>query len=147
MKKIFLLLFISSCWISCDKNRNNQYSTWFINGESFYSRDVSFETNKGGNHLSTDSKDNGFNLGSEMGGRPHPGYIGISTDYNSYNPALFRAYFYRNGTYYSLSRHNPDSVLVSLPNGKVRYEMPVAWFVNYNNPADSVQISGTFNEP
>lgn len=147
MKKLILLSAVCCCWMSCDKNRNKQYSTWYINGESFYSRDVVFATSKGGNNLTKTGTDNGFSLGSGLTSAPQPGYLGISIDAVSHNPALFRVHFYQNGAGYQLSSHNPDSVLASYVNGKLRYEMPAAWFVNYTDPTDSVLISGTFNEP
>jgi len=147
MKKTILALVFLGSLSACDKNRNNQYSTWVVNGEGFSTRDVHYETSKGGTYLSSTSNIDGFSLGWKMQSPPSPGYLFISIDTVSHNPGLFRLSISRGGAHYRLSPYNADSVLVSTVNGKNRYEMQPAWYLNNLNPLDSVWVYGTFNNP
>ncbi|PSK91438.1 hypothetical protein [Taibaiella chishuiensis] len=147
MKKVLFIAALSCSLFSCDKNRNKQSSYWYINGERFESKDVELAIGKGGAYLGKADRDNGFSLGWKLTSPPQAGYVGISIDTVSYNPALFKVSFSQGDAIYTLSRHNPDSVLVSYIGGKVRYDLAPAWFFSYSNPRDSALISGQFNEP
>lgn len=138
MRKMLFIFIVSCSALACGKNKNKQYTTWYINGEIGYSRAVSQGA----------GADNGLSLGWKLSSPLRAGYVGISTNSAGNNPAIFVADLYREGDYYRLSIHNSDSMLVSYADGKTRYEPAPVLFDSFADAGDSIVISGgAFDEP
>jgi hypothetical protein len=146
MNRILLSVCIMVCVsiVSCKKEL--PYSIWIVNGEGFNTNKVAEAKGKGGSGLQSDDQENGFTMVWGLYGIPGPGVHYISLE-QSNNPGLLRVSFGYKGTFYVLSPNNSDSLIATVVNNKMHYEMPAAWFKNYNNPMDSVLISATLIQP
>lgn len=147
MKKI-LIVAISLLFIACKKETPKQYSYWKINGTEYSSNNVEMYEDKSGSGF--ECRDNiGFSIGFRYSKLPRSGaWPIIKTETN--DPSFAEVYFYverKIGEYYKMSISESDSIIATEHNGKVQYILAPTWFVHSLNAADSVLISGTFNEP
>ncbi len=63
------------------------------------------------------------------------------------NPTYVSLWFYFDSIPYGVTASNTVKLHASEQNGKAQYTLPQTWFVNYNNPQDSLLVEGVFNEP
>ncbi len=153
MKKILsisLIVIVSIICTACKKDKPRQYSYWKINGQEFSTNDTKYSIAKNGSDL-TSYGSNSFSFYNLGYGVPSTAFtVGqhlLSPDTISNDPELLHAYFKYNDIIYSPMPDHNDTIVVSMPNQKIRYTLYPSWFVNKNNANDSVLIEGTFNEP
>lgn len=154
MRNLFYVpIFGLSCIfvLACGKQHHKPYSTWAVNGkDTFRTNEVYYRKDKSETSLYSEGI-NSFafsNLGAGVGADAFtPGIHVLSSDNSSHNPDLLHAFFkYYDTAYTPMPFHN-DTIEVLLISGKLRYRLYNSWFVNIDNPDDSVSIQGTFNEP
>lgn len=134
---------------ACNKKEKGQFSTWYVNNDSFTTNEVIMSVERNGCSLSSPNKEKGFSLykgGSGFGNPPQLGTYILSADYESGNPDLQHANFYYKGLFYRLLPDQADTLIIAKPAGKFRYTLKPGWFVNTVDSLDSVLIRGVFNE-
>lgn len=147
---LLLLLFVA-----CRKQEARQFSDWYFNTEAISSNNTRINEDKGGSSMYTMdgmntnsvNRDNGFVLSCGLYSLPSSSNYDLYNGPPSYNPALLKLYIYHKGSEYHLSENDSAHVTISVVNGKRRYEIPEAWFINSGNNLDSALVKGTFCEP
>lgn len=147
MRKVMILA-IGTLLIACNKEKPKQYSYWTINGQEYSSNNV--EAAEGHNRPlailgSYDSVR--FDISFKQGYLPTEGNWPLATLSSSNDPTKANMGFYFGTTPYIVSEHNTNLLQASANNDKARYSLSPTWFINYHDPADSILIEGTFNEP
>lgn len=138
------------CATACDRKQYPHYSVWYVNDMEESSNQTAWNEGKGGWSLQTDeeTRSRGFyirwrNTYAPAAGVTYPIYTGPASN----DPSLLYVGIYKTDTFYTLSPHNPDSLTVTIINGKRQFTMSEAWFLNYNNSDDSIRVRGVFSEP
>jgi hypothetical protein len=150
MKELFkiTLLFIIVLIVSCKKKEKPNVSTWTVNGETFTATaDVSI--GKAIAILSSNDIKNRFSITfyqSYPEHLPREGDWLINTGHDQ-DPNRVFIDFYYNNQFYIISPNEIKYLEASTLNEKASYTLNPTWYISYNNPADSVLIQGTFNEP
>ncbi|HTO14741.1 MAG TPA: hypothetical protein VLZ83_03175 [Edaphocola sp.] len=140
--------------LSCNKYRNNQYSTWYVNGEEFKTNKVDISKGEDAYGISSipQNSPNSFDIGFHsipFGGK----YIGRPFNFSDPNLASMKIN-YQNKKYKAIDSN--DVVICKRVNEKLQITLNDTWFYNYdygsNNSIiihydDSVLIKGVFNEP
>lgn len=145
-KFILPLLLITLSILACGKKDKKQYSTWTINSVTFTSNNVHTTIGKARADLACDDADRfglTFNIGDQL---PHAGNFGIEHIVGS-APDSVSVGFYKGTIFYVISPYSHGVISSSVTNNKAKFTLSPTWFVNYHNSADSVKISGEFNEP
>jgi hypothetical protein len=141
---IVFLILVSAC----GKKNKKQYSDWSMNGEKFSTNEVLATVGKVVTVLESKDKYNGFNITFLVGfSMPTQGTFQMLYDPSSNDQSIASVAFFVKGIGYIPSQTPISYLKASSNNSKARYSIEPTWFINYNTGADSVLISGTFNEP
>jgi hypothetical protein len=160
MKKIALFpgmlgLFL----VACHKDKKHdpepepiirQYSYWTVNGDSFSTNHVEATIGKARMDLYSENAANlffiSFNFGFEL---PKNGNFTIShlNDPDSANFAYVHVSFHYHDSVFLIANNEHAILSAHFANDKAQYILDPTWYVNYENPLDSVLIQGEFNEP
>ena len=149
MKNKFILpfLLITLSLAACGKKDKKQFSTWTVNGENFSSNEVEASLGKVICALSSNDFNNRFSFGFAVGVElPKQGNFLISHVKN-YDPDKVVLSFYYKGNFMIIAPSQNTAVVATNNNGKAQYTLPPTWYIYFENPSDSVLISGAFNEP
>lgn len=145
MKKVLFFAAVILLFAKCGKRK--QYSHWKVNGNEYRSNNIEKTVGQGsGGYLSCMDQEARFSLYFDCTCLPVGGDYQIVKDVNS-TPGLVEVKICFSSRCYIVSEHEKKMLSSSYQNEKSRYEMPPTWFVNFNNPTDSILVEGTFNEP
>lgn len=155
LKSSLILLSLLPVIVSCTKTEQRQMSTWYFNGEVISTNNVQLYEDKAGSSMfarekdkeNTMNMDKGFALSCGSTSFPSNSSYPLYNGPQSYNPSLLQLHISYQGRLYGLSKYNAANVLISAPNGKLRFELPEAWFTNVSDGQDSALVKGTFCEP
>ncbi|HTO15749.1 MAG TPA: hypothetical protein VLZ83_08255 [Edaphocola sp.] len=146
MKKTLTIISAILLFNSCKKEKSKQYSYWKIDGIEYKSNNV--EIAIGHQIASMGSRDSDrFDLRYYRPSFPTSGEWLIVKQNLSQNPEWVSMNFYLGNKIYHISPNEIKYLNVTSNNNKVQFNLSSTWFVEYNNPIDSVLIEGTFNEP
>ncbi|HTO14742.1 MAG TPA: hypothetical protein VLZ83_03180 [Edaphocola sp.] len=146
MKNIIIgIAVLSLSLLSCNKYRNNQYSTWYVNGEEFKTNEVKITMGPEETYILSTIKNNlKNNFGLSFYNKPVLGIYKIRVGYD-YNYA-FLDIFYNSKYYYPLDT-NAFILVENNNNNKLKFTLKDTWFHYYYDKNDSVLVHGVFNEP
>jgi hypothetical protein len=147
MKRATLLVCTIICLMFTACKKEKQYSTWYVNSDSFSTNEAETSIGKAIAKFSSLNHDNKnyFRIGFNVGYLPTEGQYKI--EYNSTTSIFSGISFYYNGVFFISSPNTENYLYASSNSGKASYSLPATWFINYDNHEDSVLIKGTFNEP
>lgn len=138
MKKIIIVLLLIAAVSSCKKEKENQFSTWYVNGQKFTTNDVGVAKGKAIYVLSSDNYQmgsNGFSLAISGDGILPVNYLNcmhyvcLKIKYNS------KFYFGR----------PPATISSSFNNDKHSFKLNKTWFYSSSNPdEDSILVKGVY---
>ena len=127
---------------ACNKDNKKQYSTWYVNGQEFKSNNVKKDIGNSASLINCYDEINRFTIGFII---PLPTFGTYPLLIGTYaHPDSVNINFYYNNNFY-IPYHNGELKIIG--NKKFKAELSPAWFKNYDDPFDTVLISGTFNEP
>lgn len=142
MKKIIIVFLLLTTVCSCKKDRQKQYSTWYINGQKFTTNDVRVDAGKAIYIISSNNFTEGFSL--TLFHKVSSGTVNIDCDNN--NPTFGCLAITHLDTGYIPKP--PLQLAANLINRKSSYLLREAWFYNsYRPDEDSILVKGVFNEP
>lgn len=149
-KTIFpVLSVICLCNTACKKEDNRQYSTWYVNEDTFTTNDVKTDIGKVVANIQTNNISNGFwlwfNTGSLRGGFPTSGSFKL--DCSQQNPQWVCMGIFFKDTGFLSNENNLKYIAASQKNGKAQYILDTTWFYNSYRPNDSIKVHGIFNQP
>lgn len=141
--------------VACNKKKDKQLSTWYVNNQATSSNNVMMYEGRGGSSLFVMDGDkinnadtnNGFYLRCGTGALPFSGTSPLYNGPPSNDPSLLRLSIFHNGIQYQLSKHNTASILTTGIKGERKFELPETWFTNTRNEQDSALVKGVFAEP
>jgi len=141
MKKVMIALCLLVTVYSCKKKDENQFSTWYVNGQKFSTNDVGVDGGKAIYILSTNTfgiDSNGFEIVINNGGIHPTHWLDCYTD------MCFKLIY--NGGYYT--GRLPGRITSSFNNDRNSFKLNEAWIYNsYTPEEDSILVSGIFSEP
>jgi hypothetical protein len=145
MKKIMPLLAAILCVSACKKDPPKQYSYWTVNSDSFRTNNVTLSIDKTGTILHGENDAGSFGLYWGLHSLPTDsnGYLIDSDSPNPVDVSVIIGYQGQSYRVYQLGQY----LSAELVNGKAQYRLTDVWFKDYNNPNDTVLVSGTFNQP
>lgn len=147
IKKYVLLLTSSFLLVACNKDAKKQYSHWKVNGVAYSSNNVEATEAYNRPVSSVYCRDKTrFDISFNIEKLPHSGEFPVRND-NSQSPSIVSVGFCFNTVCYGVKENNIATLKASDINGKAQYALAPTWFVNFNNPDDSLLIEGIFNEP
>ncbi|OJV56069.1 MAG: hypothetical protein BGO31_18520 [Bacteroidetes bacterium 43-16] len=146
MKNLFIFLLIGFgliYYISC-KKKPNYFSDWKINGTAYRSNNVTVSEGKGIVTMACYARE-GFSLvWYTSSGFPDRGGMWLIADGSSGTAGVG---IYHEGKYYMVSPNEVKYLNFGVGNGTIEFQAEPAWFINYENPADSVLVEGVFRRP
>ncbi|RYD99046.1 MAG: hypothetical protein EOP54_05465 [Sphingobacteriales bacterium] len=148
MKNLLLFLslgFVLAYSTSCEK-KPKQFSDWKINGTAYRSNNVSVSVGKGSAAMACQEPE-GFSIVwyTSSGFPDRDGRVWRIADGGQGTVGLG---IYRQGIYYNVSPHEIKYMRSRIgDNGGIELVVEPVWYVNYDNPADSVLIEGVFRRP
>jgi hypothetical protein len=150
MKELFkiTLLFIIVLIVSCNKKEKPNVSTWTVNGETFTGM-AEVSLGKAIAILSSNDIKNRFSITfyqSYPEHLPREGKWPISAG-SGQDPNRVYVDFHYNNKVFIISPSKIKYLEASTINEKASYTLNPTWYISYDNPADSVLIQGTFNQP
>lgn len=136
-------------FVGCKKAEKKNYSSWKVNETSFVTNEVDLAIGKARCGFAATDISNRFSLGFTFGYElPKSGTFTITTSGSGGDPTFVGLTFYYNGRFYIVSPNVTAKLTAGENSKKARYTLPPTWYVSYESPeADSVLISGEFNEP
>jgi len=160
MKTIILFCYSLLLFAACKKSDNRQYTTWHIIGKGDFSSNqvtIHYNTTHPSGSISMTSEQTNPGIGfdfylSKYGGYyenslPQTGNFILSrTVLNDGNYYIIPSFRY-NSAYYELTTSTRKVIIGESFNNKAAYIIDTAWYYDYFNPSDSVQIYGTILEP
>jgi hypothetical protein len=136
--------------ISCKKESHNQFSYWYVGNDSFSSNNVGVVIEPYGIDLNCNNIKNSFGFTFENNYHlPVSGNF-LITDSLTDDPTITNEVgpgFHYMDSFYTVSKSAVSYLHASSVNGKAEFTLDSTWFINYNNPNDSVIIHGIFNQP
>ena len=145
MKKL-LIVFLTFILFACNKTEKKQFSYWKINGQEYSSNNVTSSIGKAVANIDCLDK-NSFDVTFQLPFLPTDRNLRITNQINNQSSDLVKLNFYLDTISYHISINENKKLIASQVNNKAHYTMEATWFVNYNNPADSILIEATINEP
>lgn len=152
-KYIWLIMSALSCillLVACKKEDEpidtRQYSNWVIGSDSFCTNKANIKFYRQISTFDTEDRINGFSFVFNIG-RLFMNDSFTFSNVDISNPKIVYGGFMYHDTSYVVKHDYSASLVGSEVNGKFRFVLKKAWFVNVFRPDDSVLISGVFNEP
>lgn len=143
MKRKYLNILFLLLLISCNKDNKKQYSTWYVNGQEFKSNNVQKDIGKIVSGIMGGEQANRFTLAFYFSPLPTSGTFHVIRGKHAHPDSVNFVFYYNNNFY---TPYHDGSINI-INNKKFRAELSPTWYKNYDNPLDTVLISGTFNEP
>jgi len=146
MSILACILFLVSCKKKDEPIDTRQYSTWVVGKDSFSTNKTIIEFYRQISVFSTEDRVNGFGFIFNCGRL----FLNDSFTFSNVdisNPKIVYGGVIYHDTNYVVLHNYAASLVGSEVNGKFRFVLRKAWFVNVFRPDDSVLISGVFNEP
>ncbi|HET8572648.1 MAG TPA: hypothetical protein VFL76_02145 [Edaphocola sp.] len=142
MKKLIIALLLLATVYSCKKEKEKQFSTWYVNGHKFSTNEVRLDVGKAIYILSTNTfgiDSNGFQIVINTGGVHTMHWLDCATD------MCFKLIY--NNSYYTGRLPGTVSTIYNT-NGTHSFKLNETWFYNtYTPDEDSILVKGVFSEP
>ena len=159
MKKLFFLFALASL-TACSKDSSSPppdpspidspvvpppkaYSYWKVGNDSFKSNNVEKAIGKVVAGIASRGEPNRFTIGFRFGYLPTHGNFPVAKTGIQHPDSVAVSFYYRSNFYISYGSgflHRDSGV-------KFQAILDPTWYVNYDNPLDTVLISGIFREP
>ena len=143
MKRKYLTFLPLILLTACNKDNKKQYSTWYVNGQEFKSNNVKKDIGKAVSVIACRDEINRFTLTFYFSSLPTSGVFHVIRGKNAHPDSVNFVFYYNNNFY---TPYHDGSINI-INHKKFRAELSPTWYKNYDNPLDTVLISGTFNEP
>ena len=146
MKKI-LIVAISLLFIACKKEKPKQYSYWKAGNKEYASNNVKLAAGKAiCQFFILDPTERVF-LEFFLPGLPSSGQYRIVKDNPLQQDDRCVLSFTINSKWYQVAASEQKYVQANISKHGAAITMPPTWYVNHDNPDDSILIEGIFNEP
>lgn len=142
-----MILAISIILIACNKEKPKQYSYWKAGNQEYASNNVKLTKGKAISQFFVLDPTERVFLEFFLPGLPSSGQYLIVKDNPLQQDDRCVLGFTINSKWYQVAASEQKYVQAGMSTHGAVIEMPPTWYINHNNPDDSILIEGTFNEP
>lgn len=140
-------LCLACIWPACNKGKPRQYSYWKAGKQEYASNNVKLTKGKAiSQFFILDPTERVF-LEFFMTGLPNNGQYLIVKDNPLQQDDRCVLSFTIDSRWYQVAASEQKYVQASMGEHGAVITMPPTWYINHNDPTDSILIEGTFNEP
>lgn len=147
MKKLLIILLIGFLF-SCNRDKQpSPFSYWKINGVEYNSNKIDTAVGKKVAGMTCGDLNQRYEMTYYIPYFPSFGEWLIIKQNLTQNPNWVELTFYQEGTIYHISPYENRMLVATRKDNNAEYTMTPTWFINYDNPLDSVLIEGVFLVP